>query len=98
MAVCRIIRCWRLSIAVMLRICGTDPGTFPRGKDALPFFVQMVAALSPFFHIRRVLCDSGFYRIDFIKKLENESFPYILAVPITPVIQRELPGSPPGWS
>ena len=74
----------------MSRICGTDPETFPRGKDAFPFFVQTVAALSPFFQIERVLCDSGFYRIDFINHLESESFPYILAVPITPTIQREL--------
>lgn len=38
----------------------------------------------------RVLCDSGFYRIEFIEHLENNGHSYILSTPITAPIQREL--------
>lgn len=37
-----------------------------------------------------MLCDSGFYRIDFIEYLENKGYLYILSVPITPPIQRQI--------
>ena len=40
--------------------------------------------------MRRVLCDSGFYRVEFIEHLENNGHSYILSVPITAPIQREL--------
>jgi hypothetical protein len=36
------------------------------------------------------LCDSGFYRIDFIEYLENKGYAYILSVPIAPPIQRQI--------
>ena len=42
------------------------------------------------FEVLRVLCDSGFYRIEFIEYLENRGYCYILSVPITPPIQREI--------
>lgn len=37
-----------------------------------------------------MLCDSGFYNVDFIQHLENKGHSYILAVSITQPIQREL--------
>jgi len=37
-----------------------------------------------------VLCDSGFYRIEFIEYLENRHYRYILSVPITQPIQRKI--------
>lgn len=40
--------------------------------------------------IEYVLCDSGFYRIEFIEYLENKSYSYILSVPITPPIQQQI--------
>jgi len=40
--------------------------------------------------IHYVLCDSGFYRIDFIEYLEHKGYSYILAVPITPSIQHRV--------
>jgi hypothetical protein len=43
------------------------------------FFTQTVLSLGPTFRVRRVLCDSGFYDIDFIKHLEKD-FSYIIAV------------------
>ena len=42
------------------------------------------------FHLTRVLCDSGFYEIGFIEYLESNRFTYIISVPISPAIQREL--------
>ena len=42
------------------------------------------------FSVTRVLCDSGFYEIDFIEYLESNSFQYIIAVPISPIIQRQI--------
>lgn len=38
----------------------------------------------------RVLCDSGFYLIEFIEYLENKGHSYILSVPITQPIQRQI--------
>lgn len=43
------------------------------------FFTQTVLALGESFRVKRVLCDSGFYDIDFIKHLEKD-FSYIIAV------------------
>jgi hypothetical protein len=40
-----------------------------------------------FFSINRVLCDSGFYDVDFIKYLENRNYSYIIAVRIIEVLQ-----------
>jgi len=40
--------------------------------------------------VRRVLCDSGFYLVEFIEYLENKGFSYILSVPIIPPIQQQI--------
>jgi hypothetical protein len=47
-------------------------------------------ALGRHFEVQHVLCDSGFYRIEFIEYLENRRYCYILSVPITQPIQREI--------
>jgi len=47
-------------------------------------------ALGRHFQVRRVLCDSGFYLVDFIEYLENKGYSYILSVPVTPPIQRQI--------
>jgi hypothetical protein len=44
------------------------------------------------FHVTWLLCDSGFYESAFIEYLESNRFPYIIAVPISPTIQREILG------
>lgn len=64
-----------------------DTGT---GQGAVNFFCQALMVLGDTFSITRVLCDSGFYEIDFIKYLESNGFIYIIAVPISPTIQREI--------
>lgn len=54
------------------------------------FFEQTVQSLGGDFLIRYVLCDSGFYRIEFIEYLEKKGYSYIFAVPITHPIQRQI--------
>lgn len=40
--------------------------------------------------VQYVLCDSGFYRIEFIRHLEDKGYSYIFAVPITVPVQRQI--------
>jgi len=64
-----------------------DTGT---GQGAVNFFRQTLILLGEDFGVNRVLCDSGFYLIDFIEYLEHKGFSYIIAVPISQPIQREI--------
>ena len=64
-----------------------DTGT---GQGAVNFFRQTLMVLVKEFRITHVLCDSGFYEIDFIEYLEEKSFSYIISVPISHTIQREI--------
>jgi hypothetical protein len=64
-----------------------DTGT---GQGAVNFFHQTLILLGEDFRINRVLCDSGFYLIGFIEYLEGKSFSYIIGVPISPAIQRQI--------
>ena len=65
-------------------------GNTSSGQSAREFFQQTVLALGTGFSIRRVLCDSGFYLIDFIRHLENEGYLYVIAVPLFPIIQEQV--------
>jgi hypothetical protein len=56
--------------------------------QARAFFIETLAALGDGFTVKRVLCDSGFYHIDFIDYLEKEGFCYIMSVPIWEFFQR----------
>jgi hypothetical protein len=64
-----------------------DTGT---GQGAVKFFRQTRMVLGKQFHLTRVLCDSGFYEIAFIEYLESNRFSYIISVPISHTIQREI--------
>jgi hypothetical protein len=64
-----------------------DTGT---GHGAVSFFRQTRMVLGDSFHVTRVLCDSGFYEVAFIEYLESNRFTYIISVPISPTIQREI--------
>jgi hypothetical protein len=64
-----------------------DTGT---GQGAVSFFHQTLMVLGDNFRINRVLFDSGFYEINFIEYLEHKRLSYIIAVPISPTIQREI--------
>lgn len=65
-------------------------GNTGSAQGVVPFFQQTVEALGPDFRIRWVLGDSGFYQVAFIEHLEQQNHRYILAVPITEVLQRAL--------
>ena len=86
----RTIRFWRLLIADMWSTCGIVREIRRRDKGPTNFFEQTVQTLDGAFIIHYVLCDSGFYRIDFIEYLENKGYSYILAVPITAPIQQQI--------
>ena len=86
----RIMRYWPLCARATSSICGTVAATRLRARAASGFFEQTVAALGRPFEVVRVLCDSGFYLIEFLEHLERRGYSYIIAVPITPPIQREL--------
>jgi hypothetical protein len=64
-----------------------DTGT---GQGVVKFFRQTRMVLGDSFHVTRVLCDSGFYEIGFIEYLEKKPFTYIISVPTSPTIQREI--------
>ena len=67
-------------------------GDTSSGQGAADFYNQSRLALGREFRIKRVLCDSGFYLIEFIEYLEYEGHRYIIAVPISQAIQREILG------
>jgi len=67
-------------------------GNTASGEGCVPFFQQSVAALVGKLTVLRVLCDSGFYLVPFIKHLETEGFKYIIAVPISHAIQNAIHG------
>ena len=67
-------------------------GDTSSGQGAADFYNQSRLALGSEFRIKRVLCDSGFYLIEFIEYLESEAHRYIIAVPISQAIQREILG------
>jgi len=65
-------------------------GNASAGQSAVEFFKQSILSLGASFRLKRVLCDSGFYQIEFIVYLESNGFSYIIAVPIFPILQREI--------
>lgn len=60
------------------------------GQGAVDFFRQTILALGSSFRVKRVLCDSSFYQIDFIDHLQNNGYRYIMAVPLWPIFQRQI--------
>ena len=65
-------------------------GDSATGHGAVRFFRQTRLSLGKDFQVTRVLCDSGFYEIGFIEYLEDNRFSYIISVPISHTIQREI--------
>lgn len=65
-------------------------GNTSSGQSAHDFFRQTVVSLGKNFSVKRVLCDSGFYLVNFIQHLESNHYTYIIAVPMIPVIQDQL--------
>ena len=65
-------------------------GDVSSGNGIVEFFKQTVHGLGSDFEIDRVLCDSGFYLINFITHLENNSYKYIIAAPISEILQKAI--------
>lgn len=65
-------------------------GNTGSAQGAVAFFRQTVETLGSTFRIRWVLGDSGFYHVALIDHLEQQGHPYILAAPITEVLQRTI--------
>jgi hypothetical protein len=63
-------------------------GNTHSAQSCVEFFNQTVLSLGSFC-INRVLCDSGFYDIDFIKHLESRKYCYIIAVRIIEILQHK---------
>ena len=65
-------------------------GNAHAGQSAVDFFTQSVLSLGEGFRVKRVVCDSGFYDIEFIEHLEKEGYFYIIAAPICRILQRAI--------
>lgn len=65
-------------------------GNTSSGQSAHDFFQQTVLALGKNFSVKRVLCDSGFYLVEFIQYLESNSYTYIVSVTMMPIIQEQI--------
>jgi hypothetical protein len=63
-------------------------GNTHTAQSCVDFFAQTVLSLGSF-SINRVLCDSGFYDIDFIKHLESKKYSYIISVRIIEILQHK---------
>jgi len=67
-------------------------GNASSGQSAKAFFKQTVELLGQGFRVKGVLCDIGFYLMGFIEYLEAHGFRYMIAVPISPILQRQILG------
>ena len=65
-------------------------GNASSAQSAVDFFRQTLLALGESFRVKRVLCDTGFYDIHFIKYLESQGFTYVIAAPMMPVLQQAI--------
>ena len=64
------------------------------GQGAVDFFKQTLIGLGESFSVKRVLCDSGFYQIGFINYLEKKGFIYIIAAPMSQILQKIIYSNP----
>jgi hypothetical protein len=70
--------------------CWNRSGNTASAQGAVDFFRQTEAAMGADFRIRWVLGDSGFYHVALIEHLERQGHRYILAVPISWVLQKAI--------
>lgn len=76
--------------------CGYVVNLWNRSGDVnsshrcVEFYEQTLKELPEGIKIRRMLADSGLYNVDFIEYLEGNGQRYIIAVPISRIIQREI--------
>ncbi len=60
------------------------------GQGAVDFFQQTMMTLGSSFRVKRVLCDTSFYQLDFIDHLHDTGYSYIIAVPLWPIFQTQI--------
>ena len=60
------------------------------GESAKEFFIRNMKSIGDSISIKKVLCDTGFYLIDFIDYLELEKLRYIISTPMISTLQREI--------
>lgn len=65
-------------------------GNTASGQGAVEFLRQTVLSLGAGFRVKRVAADVGFYRAEFVEYLEQEKYPYVIAVPLYPVLQTQI--------
>lgn len=65
-------------------------GNIASSNGIVEFFKQTIHHLGSNFIVQRVLGDSGYYKIEFIKHLEEHGYVYIISVPICPILQRTI--------
>lgn len=65
-------------------------GDTSSANGIIDFFKQTIITLGPNFKVKRVLCDSGFYLVEFLDYLEFEGYTYIISVPILEILQKEI--------
>lgn len=65
-------------------------GNTSSSHQVVSFCEQTVKSLPKDFKIRRTLADSGFYNIGFIEYLERQERHYIIAAPISRILQKEI--------
>ena len=65
-------------------------GNTNSSHQVVSFYEQTVKSLPEDFKVRRTLADSGFYKIGFIEYLEGQKRHYIIAAPISRILQKEI--------
>jgi len=65
-------------------------GNAASGQSAVEFFQQSVHALGEGFRVKTVLCDVGFYQVEFLHYLETQGRSYVISAPLMPVLQQEI--------
>ena len=60
------------------------------GPGSGGFFSADRLTLGSSFRVKRVLCDTSFYQVDFIDYLHDHGYHYIIAVPIWPIFQQQI--------
>lgn len=65
-------------------------GNASSGNGIVEYFKQTVAILGNDFKVLKVICDSGYYLINFIEYLESKSYSYIISAPICQLIQNKI--------
>ena len=58
------------------------------GQGVMDFFQQIVMTLGSAFGIKRVLCDTSFNQVDVIDYVQDNGYPYIIAVAIWHIFQK----------